>query len=43
MEGMVSKEMLESQGGFVNFCRCSLPLDILAKGLVMKLLEITHG
>merc|ERR1712086_1023828 len=42
MEGMVSAEILEIQSDFVDFGRCSLSLDIWAKGLVMKLLEITH-
>ena len=43
MEGMVSTEILEIQSDFVDFYRCSLSLDIRAKGLVMKLLEINHG
>ena len=43
MEGMLSAEILEIQNGFVDFGRCSLSLDIWAKRLVMKLLEITHG
>jgi hypothetical protein len=43
MEGMVSAEILEIQSDFIDFGRCSLSLDIRAKGLVMKLLEITHG
>ena len=43
MEGMVSAEILEIQSDFVDFGRCSLLLYIWAKGLVMKLLEITHG
>ena len=43
MEGMVSAEILEIQSDFIDFGRCSLSLDIWAKGLVMKLLEITHG
>ena len=42
MEGMVSAEILEIQSDFVDFGRCSLSLDILAKGLVTKLLEIIH-
>ena len=42
MEGMVSAEILKIQSDFVDFGRCSLSLDIWAKGLVMKLLEITH-
>ena len=40
MEGMVSSEILEIQSDFVDFSSCSLSLDIWAKGLVMKLLEI---
>ena len=43
MEEMVSVEILEIQSDFVDFGRCSLSLDIWNKGLVMKLLEITHG
>ena len=43
MEGMVSAEFLAIQSHFVDFGRCSLSVDIWAKGLVMKLLEITHG
>ena len=43
IEGMVSTEILEIQCDFVDFGRCSLSLDSQEKGLVMKLLEITHG
>ena len=43
MEGMVSVEILEIQNDFDDFGRCTLSLDIWTKGLVMKLLEITHG
>ena len=43
MKGMVSAEILGIQNDFVDFGRCSLLLDIWAKSLVMKLLEITHG
>ena len=43
MEGMVSADILEIQSDFVDFGRCLLWLDIWAKGLVMKLLEVTHG
>merc|ERR1712086_213356 len=43
MEGIVSAEILEIQSDFVDFGRCTLSLDTWAKGLVMKLLEITHG
>ena len=39
----MSAKILEIQSNFVDFGRCSLSLDIWAKGLVMKLLEITHG
>ena len=42
-KGMVSSEIIEIQSDFVDFDRCSLLLDIWAKGLVMKLLESTHG
>ena len=42
MEGMVSAEIVEIKSDFVDFGRCLLSLDILAKGLVMKLMEITH-
>ena len=43
MEGMMLAEFLAIQSHFVDFGRCSLSVDIWAKGLVMKLLEITHG
>ena len=43
IEGMVSSEILGIQKDFVDFGRCSLLLDVWAKELVMKLLEITHG
>ena len=43
MEDMLSAEIFEIQGDFVDFGRCSLLLDIWAKELVTKLLEITHG
>ena len=43
MEGMISAEILAIQSDFVDFGRCSLSLDVWARGLVMKLLEITHG
>ena len=43
MEGMVSSEILGIQSDFVDFGSCSISLDVWAKGLVMKLLEITHG
>ena len=36
-------EILRIQSDFVDFGRCTLSLDIWAKGLAMKLLEITHG
>ena len=39
----MSAEILAIQSNFVDFGRCFLLLDIWAKGLVMKLLEITHG
>ena len=38
MEGRVSSEILGIQSDFVDFGRCSISLDIRAKGLVMKLL-----
>ena len=43
MEGMVSSEILKIQGVFVDLGNCSLSLDNWAKGLVIKLLEVTHG
>ena len=36
-------EMLEIQRDFVDCGRCLLSLNIWTKGIVMKLLEITHG
>ena len=43
MEGMVSIEIIGIQSDFIDFGRCYLSLDIWDKGLVMKLLEITHA
>ena len=43
MEGMVSSEVLKIQRDFVDLGNCSLSLDIWAKGLIIKLLEVTHG
>ena len=43
MEGMVSSEVLKIQGVFVDLGNCMLSLDKWAQGLVIKLLEVTHG
>ena len=39
----MSSEILKIQGVFVDLGNCSLSLDNWTKGLVIKLLEVTHG
>ena len=43
MEGMFTKEMMPIQADYVELGKCTLSLDKWAQGLVVKLLEITHG
>ena len=43
MEGMISSEAMAIQAECVDLGRCSLSLDNWAKGLAIKLLEVTHG
>ena len=43
MEGMISRETLAIQGDFVKMEACSLSLGVWVRGLVVKLLEVTHG
>ena len=43
MEGMVSNEVVTLQAEFVALGNCSLSLNGWTKGLVVKLLETTHG
>jgi len=43
MEGMFTKEMMPIQADFVELGECTLSLDKWAQGLVVKLLEVTHG
>ena len=43
MEGMISSKVLEVQAACVDLGRCTLSLNNWAKGLVVKLMEITHG
>ena len=43
MEGMISKEMLEIQQHHITLSGSSWTLAAWAKGLVVKLLETTHG
>jgi len=40
---MISKEILPIQGDYVNLEQCKLTLKAWATGLVVKLLEVTHG
>ena len=43
MEGMVSNKAVTLQAEFVALGNCSLSLNGWVKGLVVKLLETTHG
>ena len=43
MEGMISKKVVAIQKDFVEAGGCALSLENWAKGLVIKLLEVTHG
>ena len=43
MEGMLSEEVLSIQQDVVEVGGCSLALDKRAKGLVLNLLDVTHG
>ena len=43
MEDMISKEIIKLQKDFVDIGGCSMSLDKWAQGLVVRLLEVTHG
>lgn len=43
MEGMISKKLVKLQKDFVDLRGCSMSLDKWAQGLVVRLLEVTHG
>jgi hypothetical protein len=43
MEGMISKEIIPIQADYVEMGGCMLSVDTWAKGLVVKLLKVTHG
>ena len=43
MEGMISRKVVAIQKEFAEAGGCNLSLDNWAKGLVIKLLEATHG
>ena len=43
MEGMISGKILEVQAASVDLGQCTLSLNNWAKGLVVKLMEVTHG
>ena len=43
MEGMISQEILPIQADYVDLGECSLSLEGWAQGLVIRLLETTHG
>ena len=43
MECMISKEIVKLQKDFVDLGGCSVLLDNWAQGLVVRLLEVTHG
>ena len=43
MEGMVSNEVITLQAEFVALGNCSLSRNGWVKGLLVKLLETTHG
>ena len=43
MEGMISQEIVPIQSDFVEAGGCSISVDAWTRGLVIKLLEVTHG
>ena len=43
MEGMISKEMVEIQREFCEVVETKMTAEQWARGLIIKLLEITHG
>ena len=43
MEGMISKEMVSIQESFLTKCNSTWTIETWTKGLVVKLLETTHG
>ena len=43
MEGMILKETVKLQQDFIDLGGCSISLDKWAQGLILRLLEITHG
>ena len=43
MEGMISKEMLEIQQRYLTLTGSTWTISAWAKGLIVKLLETTHG
>ena len=43
MEGMISKKIIPIQADYVEMGGCTLSVDTWAKGLAVKLLEVTHG
>ena len=42
IEGIISNKVLKVQAGCVDLGQCTLSLDNWAKGLVVKLMEVTH-
>ena len=43
MEGMISKEIIPIQSDYVEMGGSTLTIDQWVQGLVVKLLEVTHG
>ena len=43
MEGMISKEIIPIQSDYVEMGGSAMSVDEWARGLVIKLLEVTHG
>ena len=43
MEGMVSKRIVSLQEDYVDMGECKLTLDKWTQGLVVRLLDVTHG
>ena len=43
MEGMISKEIIDIQEAYLACTQSTWTIEAWAKGLVVKLLEITHG
>jgi len=43
MEGMISREIIPIQEDYIEIGACKLSINKWAQGLIVKLLEVTHG